>query len=306
MLEPINPFCLPDSPGKLLCPWMYPSHRELYVDLDNSKQAFEEFVHAMGSPTTLSDYGRLALVTGDSGCGKSALVHRCVDWVVEELKRNGLPSMPVDLTRVLHGRPQMEIEKRLSRACDSLFTRLLKQHVLKTEDAEYLRPDRDDPDRVYPLIPEALVDNRVLIVLLPSPGDLVNEVIRYAALVEPRMLFVVESALFEERNVYEIRNSPGALIQPITMSVGELQPGDAKAFIKDRLTRHSDRGIYPGMTEETMEAVARLLQSVAQLQRALSGTYGTLLHSGQRYDKNSFVTVDDVRQEIRRWLGGGP
>lgn len=304
MLEPVNPFCLPDSPMNLLCPWIYRSHRELYVDLDNTGPAFEEFVHAMGDPTALSEYGRLALVTGESGCGKSALVHRCVDWVVEELGGKGLRSMPVDLTRVLHGMPEMKIEERLSQACDSLFTKLLKQHVLKPQDAEYLRPDRDRPDRLYPLVPDALVDDRILIILLPSPGDLVNEVIRYAALVEPRVLFVLESALFEERNVHTIRNTRGALIPPITLNVGPLRPGDAKAFIKDRLTRHSDRGIYPGMTEETMDAVARLLQSVAQLQRVLSGTYKTLLHSGRRYDKDSFVTVDDVRQEMKRLLGG--
>jgi hypothetical protein len=306
MLKPINPFSLPDPPVDLLCPWRDASHRELYVDLDNTGPAFEKFVHEMGDLTTLSAYGRLVLVSGESGCGKSALLHRCVDWVIEELRSKGLRSTHVDLTRVLEGRPQMKIEERLSEACKSLFTRLVRDQVLDPADAALLKPDRADPDVVYPLYPVVLGDDHVLIILLPSPGDLVNEVIRYAALVEPRLLFVLESALFEERNVYTIRNTRGALIPPITLNVGPLRPGDAKAFIKDRLTRHSDRGIYPGMTEETMDAVARLLQSVAQLQRALSDTYRTLLHSGRRYDKDSLVTVDDVRQEMKRWLEGEP
>lgn len=305
MSEPINPFCLPDSPGELLCPWEHASHRELYVDLDNAGQAFEEFVGAMGDLATVLEYGRLVLVTGESGCGKSALVHRCVDRVVEDLKRRRERSMIIDLTGVLDGRAAQPVEKRLSLACDSLFAKLQQKRALKPEDAQYLRPDRDWPDRLYPLIRNALVDDRVLIVLLPSPVELVDEVIRYGGLAEPKMLFVVESALLDEQDRYAIRNSL-TRIPPITLNVGALRPDDARTFIKDRLTRHSDRGIYPGMTEETMDAVARLLQSVAQLQRALSATYNTLLHSGRRYDKDSFVTVDDVRQEIKRWLEGGP
>lgn len=306
MNRPINPFCLPESPTELLCPWLNSSHSELYVDVDGTAWAFEKFVDGMGDLATVRKYGQLVLVTGDSGCGKSALVNRCAHWARERLHALGHRGMIVDLTRVLNGLPRMPVEERMRVACDVLFAMLQREGALRHDALESLRPDRDNPRRFYLSVRDALVDDRTLLILLPSADDLADEVIRYAGMAQDRVLFLVESSLLGEEELDNIRHAQRNWIRPIMLCVGALEPGDVRTFIAERLRRHSDRGIYPRMTEETMDSVARLLQSVAQLQRALSGTYDRVLRSGRRYDDHSFVTADDVREEIRSWLGGGP
>lgn len=303
----LNPFHLPDPIPTVLCPWMEPSHRDFYVPVDHTEKAFTDFVDAMGDLGAYLQHGRLALVTGESGCGKSAVINRCADWVVRQLaQREGSPTgKVVDLTRTLNGRPQQTIDDRLSIVCDALFNQFRGQDLLKPGALEQLKSDRDQPDRIYPILHKTLRNDRALIILLPDPGELADEVIRYSGLTCGKVLFLAESALLDTGQVDAIRWAQRNWIQPITLQVGPLQSGDLRAFALDRLRRHVDKGLYPQLSDETMDSVTPLLQSVDQLQRALSETYETRRLSGLPYDQDSWVTADEIRQQVRKWLGDG-
>jgi energy-coupling factor transporter ATP-binding protein EcfA2 len=303
----INPFHLPDSlRTQPLCPWEHTSHHDFYVDVDNAKQAFDEFVQAMGDLALFLNHGRLVLVTGESGCGKTALVNRCVHWMVRELAARDLKAEVIDLTRSLLGRPALSVEDRVGAVCDELFGELRDRDALKRDAAKELEPDRNQPHRIYPRMPVALVDGRVLIILLPTPDELKNEVLRYGGLARGKMLFLAESALLDDHDVEDVLRAQRDWVPPITLSVGALRPGDVRRFVSDRLGRHSDQGSYPRMEEEAMDSLASLLRSVAQLQHILSRTYDARRASDLPYDEDCYVTEDEVRRQRMSWLGGVP
>jgi energy-coupling factor transporter ATP-binding protein EcfA2 len=246
--------------------------------------------------TSLLKNGQLVLVTGESGCGKTALVNRCVHWVVQQTEGK-LKVEVIDLTGSLLGRPALSVDDRVGAVCDELFGELQDRNALKRGAVENLEPDRNLPHRIYPRMSRALVDNSVLIILLPTPDDLRNEVLRYGGLVRGKMLFLAESALLDHHDVdYIFRELRGLGISPITLSVGELRPGDVRKFISDRLRCHSDRGSYPRMTGEAMDSLEDLLRTVTQLQDILSGFYGARRASDLPYDEDCYVTEDEVRR----------
>src|SRR5262249_3254953 len=69
----VNPFKMGEA--DLLCPWQEPSHNDLYVPVDHPDAAFRDFKglvsnYQPGTPLVV-------IVSGETGCGKSALLHRC-------------------------------------------------------------------------------------------------------------------------------------------------------------------------------------------------------------------------------------
>jgi energy-coupling factor transporter ATP-binding protein EcfA2 len=291
----INPFHLSGwSPMRPLCPWRESGHRDYYVPVDSTEKAFEEFVREMGDLTTLLRDGQLVLAIGDSGCGKSALINRCADWVITRLAEHGTRGEVVDLTVTLTGRPRGTIDERMSFVCDQLFVELKRQQVLLPDAFEGLEADRGRPDRIYPNLPEALRGQPVLVILLPK-SELANEVVRYATLVHGRVLFLVESEDLDATDVRDIVYELEQWVPPIILAVGGLEPGDIRRFASDRLARHAAMGVYPGMSEETMELLTNMLRSVGELQRAFHGTYEDK-RRGAEYDEHSSVTFPDIVQ----------
>ncbi|WP_367137567.1 hypothetical protein [Saccharothrix sp. HUAS TT1] len=312
--EPVNPFPLPGwegTPMRPLRPWHRPAHRSYYVPVDNAEGAFDKFRQEMGDLTGLLEYGRLALVTGESGCGKTALVNRCADWVVAELAGLGLRGVVLDLTGCLPTDQELSIDQRTALVCDQMFDELVDHGALRPENEDRLAGARDVPRRVFPRLGRALRADIALVVLLPSPNELVDEVIRYArVLSSAKVLFLTESAYLGTDEVADLLRQLEAWVPPITLQLGSLHPGDAERFTKDRLSRHTDVGIYPRMSDDAMELVAKLCQTVAMLQRYLHGTFQHRLGSGLSYTEADLVTVEDIRAFLntksRNGLGNGP
>lgn len=305
----LNPFCTPGfdrTPMRPLCPWKHPEHDKYYVDLDNTGPAFDTFVEGVGLDA-LDDEGQLTLVTGESGCGKTALVHRCADWFARKLREDRhVDSAVIDLTNALNGRPQMAIEDRLAAVCQELLTELRVRGLVRPDAFDDLGDDRTNPDVVYRTLPNAMHENTVLIVLLPTPGELRREVFRYTKLASSsrRTLLFAESALFDEEDLEKIVLLHETWAPPVTPRVGQLRQGDVREFVLDRLDRYADLGIYPRMSPETMEALAKMVSSVGRLQRTLYGTYETRRRSRRSYDENSWVTVEDIVDFLGEASGG--
>ncbi|GAB3009261.1 hypothetical protein GCM10027184_79030 [Saccharothrix stipae] len=310
----VNPFPLPgweSTPMRPLRPWHRPSHRDYYVAVDGAEEAFQQFRQDMGDLAVLLEYGRLVLVTGESGCGKTALVNRCADWVAGELARRGMRGVVLDLTGCLPTDQELSIDERTVEVCDQMFDLLVDHDALRPEAADRLADDRNVPRRVFPRLGRALRAEVALIVLLPSPNELVDEVIRYArVLSNAKVLFLTESAYLGTDEVADVVRQLETWVPPITLHVGPLDPGDAQRFAEDRLSRHAAAGTYPRMSDDAIELVAKHCQSVAMLQRFLHGTYEHKLETGLGYTEADLVTVEDIRAFLntksRNGLGNGP
>ncbi|MFC5059186.1 hypothetical protein [Saccharothrix xinjiangensis] len=310
----VNPFPLPGwehTPMRPLRPFDREVHRGYYVPVDGSEQAFEEFQHEMGDLTGLLEDGRLVLVTGESGCGKTALVNRCADWVVRRLAAQGLRGVVLDVTGCLPTDQELSIDQRITEVCDQLFDLLVDHAALRPEAEDQLRDVRDVPRRVFPRLGRALREDTSLVVLLPSPNELVDEVIRYARVLRSaKVLFLTESAFLGPDDVADVVRRLETWVPPVALRVGLLDEGDARRFAADRLDRHAEAGSYPRMSDEAVELVAKLCQSVAMLQRFLHGTYEHKLESGLSYTEADLVSVEDIRAffntRSRNGLGIGP
>jgi ABC-type uncharacterized transport system fused permease/ATPase subunit len=74
----LNPFALLQLPGRHpLCPWRLEQHIDYYSSVDHIGAAIKHFETAINSWNT-SATGNAVFVSGDDGCGKSSLIHRCV------------------------------------------------------------------------------------------------------------------------------------------------------------------------------------------------------------------------------------
>ncbi|WP_143532250.1 ATP-binding protein [Saccharothrix sp. ALI-22-I] len=312
--RPVNPFPLPgweSTPMRPLRPWDRQAHRTYYVPVDGTESAFQEFQQEMGDLTGLLEDGRLVLVSGESGCGKTALVNRCADWVAGELAVLGMRGVVLDLTGCLPTDQQLSIEQRAVRVCDQMFDLLVDHDALRPEAADRLERNRDVPRRVFPGLGRALREDIAVVVLLPSPNELVDEVVNYARMYSSaKVLFLTESAYLGPDEVADVVRRMETWVPPITLYVGPLDPGDAERFTKDRLSRHTEVGSYPRISDDAMELVAKLCQTVAMLQRYLHGTYEHRLDSGLGYTEIDLVSVEDIRaflnKKSRNGLGNGP
>jgi hypothetical protein len=293
----INPFLLPgweESPLRPLCPWQHAEHAAYYVDVNHTQDAFLEFVHHMANPAGLVDDGRLVVVTGESGCGKTALINRCASWTIDALDARSLRGIVVDLTREGGQGQRRTIPERMGIVCARLLDELRHRRLLSVDVIADLKESWDQPDRVYPNLGNYLDDGLVLVVLLPPVDELVAEVIDYAGFARRRLLFFVESSYLDQDQVRQVQRSQH--IPPVALRVGPLNPGDVRRFIEDRLGRHADNGRYPRISEDTMHRAAGPLRSIAMLQRILSGVYEDRLRRSVNYTGQDWVSYENITE----------
>jgi hypothetical protein len=187
---------------------------------------------------------------------------------------------------------------------DPVFGLLLDHDLLLPAAADRLRDDRAEASRLLPRLGRVLRPDTVLVVLLPSPNELADEVILYCrVLSSPRVLFLAESAYFDEDDVADIVRSLETWVPPVTLSVGRLDSGDAQRFVRDRLERHRERFSYPDLAEDAVELLARLCQSIAMLQGITHGVYERWLHTADPIADPGHLTVDDIRALFRENAG---
>ncbi|MFD4668677.1 hypothetical protein ACFWNN_03025 [Lentzea sp. NPDC058450] len=286
----INPFLIPgweESPLRPLCPWRYQAHDELYVDVNHTLAAFQEYTRRMAASENLREDGRLVLVTGESGCGKTALINRCAHWTRDRLAEGGLRGVVVDLTR---DGSRQSVEERMALVAARLLDELTHTGLIPRDDLALL--DSARPSRLYAGLGNALPGDVVLIVLLPPAEEVEQEVVAYAGLARRKLLFFAESSYLGHAQVLRVRDS--SPVPPITLTVGPLNQGDVRRFIEDRLARHQGRGHYPRISTDTMDRAAGPLKSIAMLQRILSEVYDERGRQNSGYTDRDWVTYEDI------------
>lgn len=76
-----------------LVPWKEPDHMHQWVDVDHSREALDHFRGSLSELGEVLDsnkgYGRVVIVSGPAGMGKTTLIHRCLYEVKRRLAVDG-------------------------------------------------------------------------------------------------------------------------------------------------------------------------------------------------------------------------
>lgn len=279
----MNPYLIPGlehTPTAPLSPHTNENHHMFYVAVDNTESEFRRFQDTMRSVGRLTEEGRLVVVTGKTGCGKTSLINRCAAWLRDKLT-NELESAAVIFPLTRSAKPDEHITLRMEQVITDVIDHLSNEkHGVKTDDIDLLNLrikeikeitrirsviDREDRqkqhialvDRVYKYImQDALPDDRIAIILLPPSSDLVSEIIHYADFAKyPRIVFFAETDYVDDVQRMWPRISTNDRMTPILLKVGPLNTGDGWTYAQARQGINSDDLSFPRVSEETMQRV---------------------------------------------------
>ncbi|GII60304.1 hypothetical protein Skr01_03890 [Sphaerisporangium krabiense] len=252
-----------------LCPWRIRGHHLLRVEVDDTEEAFQSFRRRLGGVRDLLEDGRLVVVNGIEGSGKTTLIHRCVDdlqsRIVQALGRTpddtptGEPgdwalrshedrvciadlSDKASKVAYVNGQicPIAVINRRIfERVVDALIRRFGPSEKLRALAAN----ERDSPEILYEKLSEEFLQDRkfFLLVILPSiklgPRLAHLEFLRsYVNFTDPRLVFFGETTerdIAGELGPFDYRKKDVL----VNVSVGELKDIDLDKFVKTRTSR---------------------------------------------------------------------
>jgi hypothetical protein len=250
-----NPFAVPgrsEADIRPLCPWQHGDHEHLYAPVDHTEAAFDAFRAAVAADPGLVGDGRMVLVTGHEGCGKSALMHRAAWWTKAHLAASGTAVHIVDLMAEHGGGESGEI--RVEHVLRRMLDEARQLTVLTAEELAGLAEREDKLRLVLPFLSSALARHSVgLLVLLP-PAEVAADLHRYAAHARGGILYFVESS-------YLAGPEPGFTVcgKPVVhLQVGLLSEDDGWAFVHSRIDRAAAAGmVTPAIAEATISRFMR-------------------------------------------------
>jgi hypothetical protein len=230
----VNPFLVPKTGPKSarpLRPTEEESHLQYYVPVDDTESSFVQFCEMFKRADYPESRGRLTIAYGDTGCGKSSLIHRCAHHV-----RTGLPdgrAVVVDLT--VGAFSQDTVERRMFDVGVAIVDHLVATRMLGDERID----PPDAPDQVssfYRRLSAVLARvPAVLVVLLPATHDLVGELQLYAQHAAlPRLMFFAETSAVDR--VGEALDPLPAAVRDevVLLRVGPLNAEDGWALVAAR------------------------------------------------------------------------
>lgn len=272
----MNPYLVPGleaRPDGPLCPFRIPEHEDYYVPIDNTQEAFEQFQEQMGDLRGLRDEGRLVVVSGQRGCGKTALINRCATWLQDSLHDLDIEGMIFSLSQECQVNDPIKV--RMDHVFQCVVDDLWRRRRLSEKDhIEGLKERRDDLGLAYRYLGRVLNDDLVKIVLLPPSEDLVKEVVDYAKYAHKNIIFFVESSYVEnvERSWPDIREA--SRVSPIRLEVGPLREQDGWLFAQARQEHDPNAQNLRKVSEETARLVMHGWKaSIRQLQELLFWVY---------------------------------
>ncbi|HEV7712412.1 MAG TPA: hypothetical protein VGP16_29745 [Asanoa sp.] len=274
----MNPFLVPGCVDARtpLNPGVHGTHED-YADVDHTERQFIAFQNDFqGGDGVLQD-GRLVVVSGPYGSGKTALVNRCVKWLGSAAGERH--PVVVDLRRDRLDRG--EVADRIKFIAGRLVDELRSRRLL--ESAGDLAQRLDEPDRMFPILSQVLGPSTFLVVLLPPSGDLVSELIKYARFARAKLLFFAETAYWSslrERRA-EFHSAGGS--PPLFLELGALAEGDGDTFWDFRLERFLEYGSWPHgdapptvAPEKLKSLVSQRPMSIGELQLVLHAVWELL------------------------------
>jgi hypothetical protein len=311
MTIPPNPFVLPTmelNPLQPLVPWKFPEHWDYYVPVDDTQTAYDTFQAAVNhDPRTLRDHGRLVVVQGSTGCGKTSALARCIGWMTTHLPDVKVTpfvlecNQPVDL-----GKPA-DRRGRMNAVCQDVIRLARRRLDLDPSFVTELRENESRPANLYRCLAEILdaishTTNAVLIIVLPET-DLSEEIVEYAQMVYPRLVFCLESTAVGRSIPWPERMRERSAAPPIELRVSPLNPDDPAAFTDVRLARHGDpthdeiAGGLPRVGEDVMSELSKspAAATIGGLVRFMVGIYDYIRAQPQPPTQ---ITMQDVTRYL--------
>jgi hypothetical protein len=309
MAIPPNPFVLPTmepNPLQPLVPWKVPEHGDYYVPVDDTQTAYDRFQAAVYHPQTLRDHGRLVVVLGSTGCGKTSVLARCVGWMKAQLPTIGVDPFVLDCSQQVDRGTPADRRERMNGVCQYVARQARMRLSLSQNFATYLRESESSPADLYSVLGDILdaishSTDAVLIILLPDT-DLSEEIVEYAQMVHPRLVFCLESTAVGRSIPWPDRMLEQAAAPPIELRVSALKPTDTKLFANERLARHQvathhrEAGV-PRVGEDVMSELSGspAAATIAGLVKILHGIYDYKLSQPPPHDE---ITMQDVTRYL--------
>lgn len=303
----INPFIVPhfeDGYMRPLRPFEHASHADLYLAVDDSQQQFDRFTQYVRNMRLPPEAGRLIVVTGDTGCGKSALINRCVHHLADRL-RTASPAMScpiIDVTSVLDTEQELTVSDRMDIACDEIVDDLRGRRLIGPDDLtelDMIARSKGHTNRTFKAIGRCMTADQAMIVLLPR-SELTAELIGYAKALRPRIFIFAESAFLDDQDIDQVVRDTEMWTTPLHLRVGQLNPGDVRLFVQKRMTDSTQRGQFPRMRDGDIDTIASRYRSIAHLQREIARTFQYRLDSGLSYRDEDWIDLADFRV-ANRW-----
>jgi hypothetical protein len=276
-----NPFAVParsEADARPLCPWQHVDHEHLYAPVDHTEAAFTEFKGAVGEDPDLASGGRMVLITGHEGCGKSALMHRAAWWARDNL---GLPAGQVHIVDLMADRSAGEAsEVRVGYVMRRMLDEARQLTVLTAEELDGLDKREENPSLALPFLSRALLRHSVVLLVLLPPVEVPDDIRRYATYARPNVFFFAESS-------YVMEPEAGLTVggKPIIhLQVGLLSEADGWAFVHNRLARATAAGIpAPTIARATITQFmrdrikGRGKTTIRELQRTCESVFSTVI-----------------------------
>lgn len=299
-----NPFAIPgldSDPVMPLCPWDEPEHGKYYAPIDHTEDSCDEFVAAMTHPDVVRRRGRLVVVAGQSGCGKTSLMNRCAHWLVTHMKKHKIVVRVLDLR--MASSDMDPVDERMAQVARRLAHEVVTRKIVSAEHAEVVTANRDRCEDLFPALNTVLNDRLALAVLLPPIELLANadavmrEIVEYGRLVTGKLVLFAEVTLTDDPvNRLSAARVPGGK-PPLILPVRPLKPGDGTTFSVKRLGVNKETGGFPSMTPDAMEKIDEnrmISASVTSLQKFLYHFYEEHKTKKHRYTGDDTVTHQDI------------
>lgn len=292
-----NPYHIPgmEAPDDPLCPYLH-DHEKYYVKVDGTQDEFDRFQRSIGPLSGFRAHGRLVVVTGKDGCGKTSLINRCAAWLSQQLGGQA-QIFPLAASTL----PHMSLRVRMEQVLEDLIYQLSSEtsvvsemHVQELDRRlNELRdrvPQKDEDhhagiETVYKYLLRALPSGQVGIIILPR-SELGQEIASYVGLARlPRLVFFAESRYGDDarRSVRTGRQGEGR--PPLMLEVGPLNRDDGWIFANARQDPDKAGQEIPLVTKETMaRLLARNSRSIKWLHALLYGVYEEFRDSPELMD----------------------